>query len=213
MWQYQNTDELYHYGVLGMRWGVRRYQNANGTLTSIGKKRYGTSDTVKNIQNKKDAIKKRKNSYLGKESERVDKVFDKTYARDLNYLTKNGMRKGKAEKKAFNNALSASNAYDEKITAKYRNDMKNLKKDLKNAKKDRKKKINATTKDIMKKSKFAEKFIYNKATFKKAAKYMVDNDASADDAKRMAKTEAKRNTLAALAVIGGGYLYTMKKIK
>ena len=164
MWQYQNTDELYHHGVLGMKWGVRRYQNANGTLTSIGKKRYGTSDTVKNIQNKKDAIKKRKNSYLGKESERVDKVFDKTYARDLNYLTKNGMRKGKAEKKAFNNALSASNAYDEKITAKYRNDMKNLKKDLKNAKKDRKKKINATTKDIMKKSKLAEKFIYNKAT-------------------------------------------------
>ena len=98
MWQYQNTDELYHHGVLGMKWGVRRYQNANGTLTSIGKKRYGTSDTVKNIQNKKDAIKKRKNSYLGKESERVDKVFDKTYARDLNYLTKNGMRKGKAER-------------------------------------------------------------------------------------------------------------------
>lgn len=32
---------LEHYGVLGMKWGVRRYQNKDGTLTSKGKKRYG----------------------------------------------------------------------------------------------------------------------------------------------------------------------------
>lgn len=34
------NDELYHYGVLGMRWGVRRYQKKDGTLTNSGKKRY-----------------------------------------------------------------------------------------------------------------------------------------------------------------------------
>ena len=32
-------EELQHYGVKGMKWGIRRYQNENGTLTSAGKKR------------------------------------------------------------------------------------------------------------------------------------------------------------------------------
>ena len=35
-----SNTELYHHGVKGQRWGVRRYQNKDGSLTAYGKKRY-----------------------------------------------------------------------------------------------------------------------------------------------------------------------------
>lgn len=36
----ERPDVICHYGVKGMKWGVRRFQNTDGTLTNVGKKRY-----------------------------------------------------------------------------------------------------------------------------------------------------------------------------
>lgn len=35
------NNELYHHGVQGMKWGVRKYQDKNGNLTAEGQRKYG----------------------------------------------------------------------------------------------------------------------------------------------------------------------------
>lgn len=60
---YSNLDassELYHHGILGQRWGIRRFQNKDGTLTEDGRKRY-----LKGIRNAHDggSVYDSKNKY------------------------------------------------------------------------------------------------------------------------------------------------------
>lgn len=44
-------DYIYHHGVKGMHWGIRRYQNPDGSLTAEGKARYGTQENFEKYQN------------------------------------------------------------------------------------------------------------------------------------------------------------------
>lgn len=45
------NNELKHYGVKGQKWGVRRYQNNDGSLTPEGRRRYGDNDNDNNRGN------------------------------------------------------------------------------------------------------------------------------------------------------------------
>ena len=56
-----NNNELYHHGILGMKWGVRRYQNKDGTLTNAGKKRYSRDDWSEDAKTANQLKKKRVN--------------------------------------------------------------------------------------------------------------------------------------------------------
>lgn len=77
---------LMHYGVLGMKWGVRRYRNADGTYTAAGRKRHaeaqaryeGASSSYKAAKSQLKAAKKeKKSSFRDKVKSRIKLHYDK----------------------------------------------------------------------------------------------------------------------------------------
>lgn len=88
-------NELKHYGVLGMKWGVRRYQNKDGSLTYEGQKRYDRDkreNASKKKDNRIDVSKPDPNRWVKEDLERRKKVVSSTsdLIKEMDKLEKSG---------------------------------------------------------------------------------------------------------------------------
>lgn len=92
-----SNGELYHWGVKGMKWGVRRYQNKNGTLTAAGKKRR-KSQQKELSPNKKERIARKKdlkNRRTMSDAELKKKIERLKMEKEFKNLTNEDIRPGR----------------------------------------------------------------------------------------------------------------------
>lgn len=68
-------EDVCHHGIKGQRWGVRRYQNKDGSLTSVGKKRYSNEEAIKVDTKTYDQITNRYNN-IKSTIEQINKSHD-----------------------------------------------------------------------------------------------------------------------------------------
>ena len=71
-----SPNDIYHHGVKGQKWGVRRYVNPDGTLTPEGKRRYGTTENFRAAQELQKAKSERR-SALGNYLVRNDPIANR----------------------------------------------------------------------------------------------------------------------------------------
>ena len=63
-WTCARQSELYHHGIKGQKWGIRRFQNKDGSLTPAGKERYYVDNENGTSKYKNDGFRNRKNAWV-----------------------------------------------------------------------------------------------------------------------------------------------------
>ena len=121
---YFSKDELYHHGIKGQKWGIRRWQNEDGSLTAAGKQHYGygvlgsyrlrnaekTANSDQYRRARKDAkaaYKKAINASYDRESKfetevekkykRGQKLSEKDFKKEQDYYDKESLKRQKAK--------------------------------------------------------------------------------------------------------------------
>lgn len=181
-----NNNELMHYGVLGMKWGHRK---ANPYSTQM-----------RNAKLKYKSNKKRIDSAYTRAGEAYDKA------------TKGGRIESKKADRALDAAADKWGADRKAAKAAYKAEKTGIKQQRHNAKVERKQRINDTYESIQKNASVKEKLLYNDATQKKVAKYVVDNNMSMKEARKKANKQALRNTAAFIVAYGGIKVATQYKM-
>lgn len=130
-----HSNELYHFGVKGMKWGVRRYQNADGTLTKAGSKRYARDAREQDYDwydssnssyyktsgkngGKKDYLKVNADRYVKEDLQRTKKLVDSTKTMGDSIKTANQNSLNRAVRKHKEKRMDLSSMSDKELRDK-----------------------------------------------------------------------------------------------